>query len=279
VIRRPAGTIDLHLHTTASDGRCTPGELVDRAARAGVAVLAVTDHDTTAAWDEVRAAAAARGLETISGIEITATEGGGDLHVLGYLYDVRNEALAEFLKKQRAVRTARIEAIAARLAGHGVPVDLSAIVEDARKDGGRSLGRPHIARAMVAAGHVASVNEAFSRWLEHGGPGFVPREGPSVEAVIQTIHDAGGIASLAHPGQRGLAARVPALAAAGLDAVEAFHPDHDAALTAEYVAIGRNLGLLLTGGSDFHGDPAHGLDPGSVTLPLEEWDRLRDARS
>ena len=105
-----------------------------------------------------------------------------------------------------------------------------------------------------------------------------PREGPTPEAVIDIIHQAGGIASIAHPGQRGLGPRIPALAAAGLDAVEAFHPDHDEALVQEYIAVARRLNLLLTGGSDFHGDPGHGLEPGSVTLPAAEWERVHARR-
>ena len=275
---RPAGTIDLHLHTTASDGRCTPGELVARAAQAGVSVLAVTDHDTTAAVDDVRAAASARGMVAVSGIEITAMDGGRDLHVLGYFFDPRHAPLAAFLATQRAARIARIEAMAARLAAEGVPLNVAPMLDQARRQPGHSIGRPQLARAMVEAGYVADTNEAFDRWLERGRPGYVARAGPSPEAVIQIIHDAGGIASIAHPGERGLDGRVRSLAGAGLDAVEAFHPDHDVTLVGRYVQLARDLNLLMTGGSDFHGDPAHGFEPGAVTLPAAEWERLPHAR-
>ena len=276
---RPArGGIDLHLHTTASDGRCTPRQLVERAAKAGVSVMAVTDHDTTAAVGEVHAEAVRHGIHAVTGIEITAVEAGSDLHVLGYLFDLQHQGLAALLVRQRAARVARIEAIGSRLAAHGVPIDLGPMLEHTRRESGRSIGRPQVARAMVEAGHVATVQEAFDRWLERGQPGFVAREGPTPEAVIDVIHQAGGIASIAHPGQRDLGPRIPALAAAGLDAVEAFHPDHDASLVQEYVEIARDLDLLLTGGSDFHGDPAHGCEPGSVTLPAAEWDRLQARR-
>jgi len=270
--------IDLHLHTTASDGRCTPRELVERAAQAGVTVMAVTDHDTTAAVAEVRAAARAHGIQAISGMEITAVEEGRDLHVLGYLFDPLNEALGAFLLAQRAARIARVEAIGSRLAARGVPIDVEPLVRQARRESGRSIGRPQVARAMVDAGHVADTNEAFDRWLGRGCPGYLPSAGLAVETVIEIIHQAGGIASLAHPGQLRLEARIPSLAEAGLDAVEAFHPDHDASLVNQYIQIARELDLLLTGGSDFHGDPAHGLAPGSVTLPAPEFARLRDAR-
>jgi predicted metal-dependent phosphoesterase TrpH len=241
--------------------------------------MAVTDHDTTAAVAEVEAEARGHGIHAIPGIEITAVEAGSDLHVLGYFLDPRHDGLQALLVRQRAARVARIEVIGSRLAAHGVPIDVEPILERSRREPGRSIGRPQVAGAMVDAGYVASTQEAFDRWLERGRPGFVPREGPTPETVIDTIHQAGGIASLAHPGQRGLGPRIAALAAAGLDAIEVFHPDHDAALVQEYMDIARRLQLLLTGGSDFHGDPGHGLEPGAVTLPPEEWERLKAWRA
>ena len=240
--------------------------------------MAVTDHDTSAAVADVRAAALERGMQAVSGIEITAVEKGRDLHVLGYLFDPLNEALGAFLLTQRVARIARVEAIGSRLAALGMPVDVEPLVRRARRESGRSIGRPQVARAMVDAGHVADTREAFDRWLGGGCPGYVPRAGPAPEAVIEIIHQAGGIASLAHPGKLGLDARIPSLVEAGLDAVEAFHPDHDASLVNQYIQIARELDLLLTGGSDFHGDPAHGRTPGAVTLPAAEFARLRDAR-
>ena len=275
---RARGVIDLHLHTTASDGRCTPRELVERAAAAGVSVMAVTDHDTTAAVAEVRSAALESGMQAISGIEITAVAEGRDLHMLGYLFDPLDEPLGAFLLTQRASRIARVEAIGSRLAALGVAVDLGPLVRQVTREGGRSVGRPQVARALVEAGVVVDTQEAFDRWLGDGCPGYVPRTGPTPEAAIEVIHRAGGVASLAHPGRLGLAALVPSLAEAGLDAVEAFHPDHDEPLIAKYIQIARRLGLLLTGGSDFHGDPAHGRAPGAVTLPAAEFARLREAR-
>ena len=271
--------IDLHIHTTASDGRCSAAELVEYAASGGVSVMAVTDHDTTAAVAEVGVAARARGIEAISGIEITAIEDGRDVHVLGYFFDPLDARLGAFLRAQRVARLARVEAIGARLKELGVPIDVAALVEQARRESGRSIGRPQVARAMVASGHAVDTREAFDRWLGLGAPAFVPRTGAGPEAVIDILHRAGGVASLAHPGKMKLDARIPALASVGLDAIEAFHPDHDAALVDRYVGVAGALGLLLTGGSDFHGDPAHGLAPGSVTLPAAEWIRLQRSRS
>ncbi len=271
--------IDLHLHTTASDGRCTPGELVEHAAAGGVSVMAVTDHDTTAAVIEVRTTARARGIDTITGIEITAVERERDIHVLGYFFDPLDEPLAAFLAAQRAHRIDRVEAIAARLVALGMPIDVESLLQQSRQDTGRSIGRPQVARAMIAAGHVADTREAFDQWLGRGGPAFVPRTGAGADVVIGVIHQAGGLASLAHPGKVHIDDRIAPLKEAGLDALEAFHPDHDAALVERYLGIARRLDLLLTGGSDFHGDPAHGRKPGSVTLPGEQWARLRDANA
>jgi len=266
--------IDLHLHTTASDGRCAPPELAARAAAAGVTVMAVTDHDTTAGINEARDAARAHGIEVVAGIEITAIEEGRDVHVLGYFIDPANVQLSGFLERQRAQRVARVKVVGDRLAQLGMPIDIMPLIARAREEGGRSVGRPQIARAMIAAGYVADSREAFDKWLATGRPAFVPRAGAPPEDVINRIHAAGGLASLAHPGQTGIDTRISALCDAGLDAIEAYHSDHDPAMRDRYLDMARRHNLLVTGGSDYHGDPAHGLSPGSVTLPPEEWERL-----
>jgi len=269
--------IDLHLHTTASDGRCTPHELVDRASRAGVTVMAVTDHDTVAAISEVEAAAAAYGVDVIAGIEITAVENGRDVHMLGYFIDPRNLKLEAFLAQQRAQRMARVEALGLRLAQLGMPIDIEPLLMQAREQGGRSVGRPQVARAMIAAGYVADTREAFDRWLATDRPAFVPRSGPPPAEVIAVVHTAGGLVSLAHPGQTDIDSRISAYAEAGLDAIELYHPDHDATAVDRYRNIASELKLLATGGSDFHGDADHGCEPGAVALPVADWIRLRDA--
>ena len=272
-----APRVDLHLHTTASDGRYTPEELVDLSIAAGLTVIAVTDHDTTEGVAEAQAVGQRRGLEVVAGIEITSMDGGRDTHILGYFYDIDDPALLTFLATQRRARVHRVVAIGERLASLGVPIDTRPLLEQAHRDTGRSIGRPQIARAMVEAGHVSGTAEAFERWLGHGCRAFVPRSGPTPEEAIAVLHRAGGLVSIAHPGADDLADRIPSLAAAGLDALEAFHSDHDAAMVAQYAALARRLNLLITGGSDFHGSPEHGLEPGSVTLPPDEWDRLRNA--
>jgi len=274
--------VDLHLHTTASDGRCTPTELFERAAAAGVTAMAVTDHDTTAAVAEVQALAQARGIEAISGIEITAVEAERDVHILGYFIDPDNAQLAAFLSRQRAQRIARVEAVCERLVELGMPIDMRSALAQARENGDRSIGRPQIARTMVAAGHVTDTREAFDKWLATGRPAFVPRPGAPPEEVITIVRGAGGLTSLAHPGQTAIDARIPAYCLAGLDAIEVYHPDHDATSTERYRQLASRLMVLITGGSDFHGDVKPGVAlgtgvSGALNIPRSVLDELRRA--
>lgn len=267
--------IDLHTHTTASDGRCTPEELAARAASAGVTTLGLTDHDTVGGCAATAAACRQHGIDFVPGIEITAVAAERDVHVLGYFFDLESVSLLSFLAEQRQRRVARVREMLDRLAAHGLGLDADAILAPGLADSTRAVGRPWIARAMVAGGHVASVNEAFERWLSRGRPGFVPRIGASPAEVFARVHEAGGIASLAHPVLVKHDEWIPVFAAAGLDAIEAYHSDHDAADTARYLACARELSLLVTGGSDYHADEEHGGGgPGSVSLPREHFDRL-----
>lgn len=283
--------IDLHLHTTASDGRLAPAALVALAARRGVRTLAVTDHDTVAGLSEARAAAAAHGVGLIDGIEITAIEQGRDVHVLGYFFDPQSATLADLLERQRAARLRRVRDIAARLRALGLVVDERAIIEDAAHQPGRSVGRPAIADALVAAGHAIDRRDAFDRLLAAGRPAFVPRWGPALAAAVAAIVGAGGIASLAHPGLNGLDGEIPRFAASGLAAIEARHRDHPPELEAHYRGMAAALGLAISGGTDFHGEPGASeadvdpsvVGPGSVALPPDDFAGLesrwrRDAR-
>jgi predicted metal-dependent phosphoesterase TrpH len=267
--------IDLHTHTNASDGRLSPGDLVDRAAAAHVTVLAVTDHDTVAGCAAARAACLARQIAFVDGIEVTAVADGSDVHVLGYFVDTESASFLAFLSEQRRFRSERVRAIVHQLASQGIMLDADGILAPGVADSGRSPGRPWVARALVAAGYVATADEAFSKWLERGRPGFVPRTGASPAQVFDRIHEARGVASLAHPVLVGHDEWIPAFAAAGLDALEAYHSKHDAWTTKRYRAMARELGLAVSGGSDYHADASHGpAGPGSVSLPREEFDRL-----
>lgn len=271
--------IDLHTHTTASDGTCAPAELVDRAVSGGVRILAVTDHDTTAGCDDAARACARAGIEFVAGIEITAIVDETDVHMLGYFVDPAAPSLESFLAEQRRVRVDRIRAMVDRLAQLGMPLDLDAVLNPpgaAAAPAARAIGRPWIARAMVRAGYVRTTSEAFDRWLGRGCPGFVSRMGAAPADVVGHIHRAGAIASLAHPALLDRDDIIPSLVEAGLDALEAYHTDHTPADVDRYLRMASEAGIAVSGGSDFHGDDSHGGGgPGSVSLPREAYDALK----
>ncbi|MFI5177251.1 MAG: PHP domain-containing protein [Vicinamibacterales bacterium] len=269
--------IDLHLHTTASDGRSSPEALVAEAAAAGVTTLAVTDHDTVQAVPAVRDAAERAGLTTIAGIEITAIHDGRDIHVLGYGVDAADPDLLAFLSTQRQARRDRVVSILKRLEALGLPIDASSIMTAAIFDAGRAVGRPMVARALVAAGHVRDVAAAFDRYLAEGRPAYVPRVGPSPAEVSDRIVRAGGVSSLAHPAKLDDYSLVRALVAGGLEAIEVYHPDHNDESVARYRALAEAEGLVVTGGSDYHG-PGSGREGGlgRIGLPPDDYARLVD---
>ena len=265
--------IDLHLHTTASDGLFEPAVLVDLAWRAGIRTMSVTDHDTTAGLPEVERAATASGIVFVPGIEITAVDDGRDVHVLGYFIERDDAALNEFLARQRADRVRRLADMADRLAALGKPIDRTALLA---RHGGRSVGRPFVARALITAGHVADMRQAFDQLIGEGKPAFVPRYGPSPADVIEIINRAGGIASLAHPGLLKRDELIPCMIEAGLTAVEAFHSDHDPATTDHYLAFADRHDILVSGGSDYHGDKERRRAAfGTIGLPPERFERLK----
>ena len=267
------GVIDLHLHTTASDGLFEPAQLVERAWRAGIRTMAVTDHDTVAAIAEVERAAAAIGIGFVSGIEITAVCQGRDVHVLGYFIDPADGPLAGFLEAQRADRVRRLDAMIDKLADMGKSIDRVAVMS--AKPRGGSLGRPLIAQALVNAGHVASARDAFDQLIGEGRPAFLPRRGATPAEVIDVISRARGLASLAHPGLLKRDEWIPAMVSAGLAALEAFHSEHDAAVTEHYLALADRHGILVSGGSDYHGDEIRRRAAfGTVGLPHDRFQLL-----
>lgn len=270
---RPA-VIDLHLHTTASDGVLAPDALVARAAAAGITVLSVTDHDTVAGLPAARDAAGRLGLRLVTGIEITGVEHDRDVHILGYFFDPGHAGLAAFLREQRSDRVRRVRDMLGRLAALGLPVDMHDTLERAAS-GGASIGRPAIADALVAGGHAADRNDAFARLLGRGRPAFVPRRGAPGAEVIRVIHEAGGIASLAHPVLLDDDGLIGVLAGAGLDALEVWHSSHLPAHEAHYAALADHWRLGRSGGSDFHGEGVHrACRLGEVHLPAEDFARL-----
>jgi len=271
--------IDLHLHTTASDGLLSPTDLVSRAAGCGLRTISVTDHDTCAGLPEAGDAARRLGVRVIPGVEITAVEDGRDVHMLAYFLDTTDPPFDDFLKSQRANRIDRIREIAGRLDALGCPIDIGALLTTIKERSSRSVGRPQIADALVTAGYVQDRDDAFERLLGIGQPAFVPRRGPSPEAVISIVVKAGGIVSMAHPGLTAMDHLIPRLADAGLHAVEAKHSDHDAATQARYRQLAADHGLAISGGSDFHGDVGRRATTiGRVTLSPEELVALEARR-
>jgi predicted metal-dependent phosphoesterase TrpH len=265
--------IDLHLHTTASDGLLHPSELVDMAWRAGIKTMSVTDHDTVAAVAEVAAAAKSSGLAFVPGIEITAVHEHRDVHMLGYFFDPQNAELNQFLERQRDDRVRRAGKMADRLAEMGKPIDREKLL--APRAGGRSLGRPMVAKALVKAGHVTDTRQAFEQLIGEGKPAFIPRTGPGPADVIAMVMQAGGIASLAHPGLLKRDELIPAMVESGLAALEAFHSDHDPAATRHYLGMAERLGVEVSGGSDYHGEKERRRAAfGTVGLTPELFQRL-----
>jgi 3',5'-nucleoside bisphosphate phosphatase len=274
VVIGPGTMIDLHLHTTASDGQCAPAELVARARDAGITVLAVTDHDTMDGVSEAAAHAVRLQLGFVPGIEITAVCDGHDVHVLGYWVDGDSSALAALLHALRTARLERAREIVHRLSREGAPIDISELVDGAAA-AGRSIARPAIARALIRYGHVGTVSEAFVRFLNEGKPAYVPHRGPSPIEVVCAIVQAGGIASLAHPGPLNRDELIPELVAVGLAAVEAYHSAHDEQTRSRYLAVASEHGLAVTGGSDFHGlDVRRAEFFGRVGLPAADFSHL-----
>jgi predicted metal-dependent phosphoesterase TrpH len=214
-------------------------------------------------------------MSCVPGVEVTAVHDGHDVHVLGYFLDTGSPALVRLLQDVRAARDGRAREIADRLAGAGVPIDVDALLSPATA--GRAVARPQIARALIAAGHVGSVSEAFDRFLSEGCPAYVAHRGPSPAEVIWAIACAGGVASLAHPGTLGRDHIIPELAAAGLTALEAYHSAHDQPTQARYLALAESHGLAVTGGSDFHGPGTRRSEFFGVTaLPPTAFSSLLD---
>jgi 3',5'-nucleoside bisphosphate phosphatase len=267
--------IDLHAHTTASDGTYTPAELIEEAARRGVRVLAVTDHDSTEGVPPALAAAAAHPpLLVVPGIEINTEAAGGEVHLLGYFVDHQAGWFRDLLREFRDDRARRIHRIAERLGALGLPIDPAEVLALVREG---SAGRPHVARVMVARGYVASVKEAFDRYLKADGPAYVSHRKMAPREACAVIRKAGGLAVLAHPGfNDGSEAMIRELAAAGvLDGVECYYAEHTTEQTARFVGLCRELGLATTGGSDFHGPAVRAATLGQPPVPWPAWEDLR----
>ena len=266
---------DLHLHTSFSDGTYSPEELTGHAQRHGLSAIALTDHDTVEGCARMAVACAQAGLEFIPGSELTAEHEGRELHLLGYFLDTTHPRLLRELAQFQSVRQNRIREMVTRINQLGVPLEAAAVFALANC---QSPGRPHVARALVQAGHCTSLDEAFERFLKKGRPAWVPKFKISAVNAIALIHEAGGVAVLAHPGLNRCDDVIPALVAAALDGIECFHSRHTPTATTHYQALAAHLGLLITGGSDCHGMNKGQPLIGGIKLPYEYVARLKAAR-
>ena len=267
------GGADLHFHSTASDGVESPESLAALAAAAGLSVAVLTDHDAVHGVPAFVAAARGTGLVAAGGAELSVDEAGQDVHLLGLFVDPDEPLLTSRLAELRDVRETRAERMVERLAALGIVLDLERLRAEV---GDGAFGRPHVARALVATGAVASVEEAFERYLADGAPAFVPKAKWSLGEAIASVRAAGGLAVLAHPVWY---ADVPGLLrkglGLGLDGVEVFHPDNDGR-EEELLSEAETLGLLVSGGSDFH-SPAYGCPVGGRRVSRPLWERVAEA--
>lgn len=274
----PEPTVDLHLHSTASDGELSPEALVARAADVGLAAMALTDHDTVAGVPAAIAAGERHGIRVIGGCEFSVAAPWGEMHVLGYFLPSDSRVLEDFLVACRADRSRRGRAMVDRLHRLGLPLSEDDVLAEAE---GAAVGRPHVARALLRKGLVGSIAEAFDRFLGRGRPAFVEKVLPSFARVAALVHQVGGVVSAAHLKDRATRGLLLQLRAEGLDAVETRHPSHDPDLRARLTDLALELDLLRTGGSDWHGDPmedeTHGAI-GSQQVPLAWLERLEAAR-
>jgi predicted metal-dependent phosphoesterase TrpH len=264
--------VDLHTHTSYSDGSLPPEAVVRLAIERRLAALAITDHDSVEALPAGRAAAGLE-LELVPGIEISSSLSGLDLHILGYFIDPADPALALRLERFRIERLERVREMVARLAALGADVDVAEVM---RLAGHGVVGRPHVAEALVSAGHADDTDDAFRRYLGSRGVAFVPRPSFRPDEAIALIHDAGGVSVLAHPGPGLVDSVVESLAAQGLRGIEVWHPQHSPVTVRRYEALAERLGLLVTGGSDFHG-PGRSTGLGDLPVPLRVLEPLKRA--
>lgn len=276
--------IDLHTHTTESDGTYTPAELVSAAAEAGLEALAITDHDTFAGYEKAVPLAKSSGLNLLCGIELSTALGNPKVrtvHLLGYFFKTPpSDDFHAWLNRLQVTRRDRNTRLAARLQSLGIDVRMEEV-----NALGRSLaGRPHFARLMVDKGYCRTIQEAFERFLDESAPGYVEREEPAVEDAIRRVNDAGGLSVLAHPVRLGKRNHdeeeqlIAGMCAAGLGGIEVYHSDHTASDSLRYLTIANKYGLKVTGGSDFHGGNKPsiqlGRGPGNLNISKQVLESL-----
>jgi predicted metal-dependent phosphoesterase TrpH len=264
---------DLHCHSTASDGVDPPARVMERAAAAGLRVVSLTDHDTLEGVPEAQEAGRRLGIEVVPGVELTCYHNGKEVNILGYGVDGKEERLAAHCRRFVAARIDRAHQIGVKLAALGAPIDVDALI--AKADGG-VVGRPHVATALVEAGHVATLQEAFDRYLANGGPADVPKMMVDPQDCIDMIHHAGGIAVIAHAGIWNQYDLIPVLVRMGLDGVEVWHSAHSPQESDRLEEIADRFGLAKAGGSDCHGLLGERRELlGTIGLDEMRWKKLK----
>ncbi len=264
---------DLHLHTMFSDGTFTPEELVLRAQNVGLACIALTDHDSVEGCDRAAAACAAVKMDFISGAELTAEHKDTEVHILGYFLDTKNPTLLKRIGEFQSVRQSRIREMVAALNKLGIPLKAESVFALANC---KSPGRPHVARALVKEKLIGNLDEAFEKYLKKGRPAWVPKTKMSALEGVELIHQAGGLAVMAHPGLNRTDDIIPDLVKAGLDGIECFHTKHSTVMSERYLEIAEKYNLLVTGGSDCHGFSKKQPLIGTVKLPYEHVEKLKE---
>lgn len=265
--------VDLHVHTTASDGTLSPDDVVKEACRIGLAGVGITDHDTIDGLIPAMNAGTKLGIVVVPGVEINTDYGKEELHMLGYYIDPNSDYLRERLQQLRSARADRASKIIEKLDAIGVHISMDRVRELA---GGGAIGRPHIARAIVEAGYASSMNAAFGKYLVRDAPGYVPRYKLTPLEAIEIIHQSGGVAVLAHPGLSHHDELIPELARAGLEGIEVYHSEHTPLQSRHYLKVAERYNLIPTGGSDSHGpNNIKTIEIGSVTVDIEIVKRLQ----
>jgi 3',5'-nucleoside bisphosphate phosphatase len=268
-----AAFVDLHAHSTASDGSRSPADVVREAKRVGLAAIALTDHDTLDGISEATAIGAEVGVRVVPGVELSAVEGDTETHILGlHLSDTRELELR--LVALREMRRSRAERIVARLNELGVRIDFASVLQ---QSAGGAIGRPHIARAMIAEGWAVDFRDAFERYLGNGRPAYIGKDRLAVADAIALIHRAGGLAILAHPAHSGTRERIAAFVSAGIDGVEVRHPSHSSDDTQRLLALVDHFSLVPSGGSDWHGAADGPRTLGMMRVPAD-WLGRQDGR-
>lgn len=279
------GNIDLHLHTTASDGVMTPSEIVNYAKNKGLLAMAITDHDTIEGLEEGLFEGERIGLEVIPGIEISAEHSPGSMHLLGFFIDIHHPTLKERLGYLQRARAERNPKMVEKLKKLGIDITFDEVL---KASGGGQVGRPHFAQVLLEKGYVRSFQEAFDRFLKKGASAYVEKMRFSAEESIRFINEANGVAVLAHPntlqlnGYSELENLILRLVKRGLKGIEAYYPEHSALEVAQYKTLAERHGLLVTGGTDYHGIEKNGLDigvgRGEMKLPYSIVENLKAAR-